>query len=105
MISTNLSVVRNRVVTTPKVMDSKYLVIFVWSILSTLDLSLASCPPMSSVPVTSSETGEFVAALSWPGYGDNACEKADEYHGAWFKDPCELESSWPHGENMTDFFE
>ena len=60
---------------------------------------------MSSVQVMSSNSDAFLSALSWPGYGDRACEEKDENHGAWFKDPCETVSEWPSGENMTDFFE
>ena len=66
--------------------------------------SSSSCPSMSSVPVISSSDA-FLSSLSWPGYGENACEVTDENHGAWFKDPCEIVSEWPAGENMTDFFE
>merc|ERR1712236_59284 len=74
-------------------------------ILPSCPSSRSSCPSMSSVPVISSDSDTFLAALTWPGYGDTACEETDENHGPWFKDPCETVSEWSAGDSMPDFFE
>merc|ERR1712025_1512682 len=66
--------------------------------------SLSTCPDVTDLPIFGPDGTSYLAAWSWPGYGENACQETDENHGPWFQDPCEKKDVWISGDNMTDFF-
>ena len=61
------------------------------------------CPTLSEVPVMAEEGDKFLAALSWPGYGEAACTETDQNHGAWFQVKPTVKTSH-NQENIRTFF-